>query len=399
MTKHILAIEGMTCAGCAQNVERALRHVPGVRSANVNFATEKAHVEAEDSVAFETLKASVENAGYGVRGGPEGRVAGGYGVGGGPEGVAGKGLVPVGEGLAAASAAPITRGIEGAARSEAGDENVRKMSVARRRMFWAWVFTAPIILIMIPEMFMGHAGHGVGRVAGEVAGRLAEQSGGPAFAMAWSLNWIYLALSIPVLFWCGSSTYRAAAKSILHGASNMDVLISMGTLSAFMTGPANLAGIRVESYTGVAAMIMAFHLTGRYIEAKARGRASQAIKRLLELGAKSARILEGGEEREIPIERLRSGDVVIIRPGEKIPTDGVVIFGKSSVDESMATGESMPVSKKEGDEVIGATINQAGLLRVKATKVGKETFLAQVIRMVEEFQGSKVPIQEFADRV
>jgi Cu+-exporting ATPase len=146
-------------------------------------------------------------------------------------------------------------------------------------------------------------------------------------------------------------------------------------------------------------MIMSFHLTGRYFEAKAKGNASQAIRRLLKLEAKSAHVLKEGIEVEVPIHEVELGDVMIIRPGEKIPTDGVVIEGESAIDESMATGESMPVNKSVGDEVIGATINQVGLLKVEATKIGKDTFLSQVIKMVEEAQGTKVPIQEFADKI
>jgi Cu+-exporting ATPase len=144
---------------------------------------------------------------------------------------------------------------------------------------------------------------------------------------------------------------------------------------------------------------MSFHLLGRYIEAKAKGRASQAIRKLLELEAKTARIFVGGEEKEVPLDEVEVGNVMIVRPGEKIPADGVVIEGQSAVDESMATGESMPVMKKVGDEVIGATVNQRGLLKVRATKIGQDTFLSQVIKLVEEAQGSKVPIQELADRV
>jgi Cu+-exporting ATPase len=147
-------------------------------------------------------------------------------------------------------------------------------------------------------------------------------------------------------------------------------------------------------------MIMAIHLTGRCLEARARGRASQAIRRLLELGAKTARILEeGGTEREVPVAEVKVGDVMVVRPGEKIPTDGAIVAGETAVDESMATGESMPVEKRPGDEVIGATINQGGLIRARATRVGENTFLAQVIKLVEECQGTKVPIQAFADRV
>jgi Cu+-exporting ATPase len=178
----------------------------------------------------------------------------------------------------------------------------------------------------------------------------------------------------------------------------MDVLIAIGTSVSLATGIASLF-TPVANYGGVAAMIMSFHLTGRFIETAARGRASQAIKKLLELGAKTARILVKGKEREVPIDEVRVEDVMLVRPGEKIPTDGVIVEGESSIDESMATGESMPVNRGVSDEVIGATVNQDGLLKVKATKVGKDTFLSQVIKMVEECQGSKVPIQEFADRV
>ncbi len=360
----IVPVTDMSCAACAAAVERSLKGTRGIVEASVNFATEQAVVKYDPSrTGLKEILKAIDDAGY-TPGTPR-----------------------------SPDEAP-------AAGREAGDDNTRKMDTARRRMFWAWVLTGPVIVLMIPEMFFG--------------------------VMIHHVEWIYLALTIPVLFWCGFATYRTAIKSVLHGSANMDVLISMGTLSAFATGPAALLGAPVQSYAPVAAMIMAFHLTGRYVEAKARGRASQAIRRLLELGAKSARVLAGGLaggegalgaarpmkgggheagtataglESEIPVEELKLGDVMVVRPGEKIPTDGVVVSGKSSVDESMATGESMPVTKKEGDEVIGATINQKGILYVKATKVGKETFLSHVIRMVEEFQGSKVPIQEFADRV
>jgi Cu+-exporting ATPase len=205
-------------------------------------------------------------------------------------------------------------------------------------------------------------------------------------------------LAAPVLFWAGKETLLSAVRAVSHGSANMDVLIALGTSTAFITGPAVFLS-PIMNYAGVAGMIMSFHLTGRYIEAKAKGRASQAIRKLLELEAKTARILVDGEEKEVPIDEVEVGNVMIIRPGEKIPTDGVVIEGQSAVDESMATGESMPVMKKVKDEVIGATVNQRGMLKVRATKVGQDTFLSQVIKLVEECQGSKVPIQEFADRV
>ncbi|MBC7255146.1 MAG: copper-translocating P-type ATPase, partial [Chloroflexi bacterium] len=204
--------------------------------------------------------------------------------------------------------------------------------------------------------------------------------------------------ALPVLLWPGYATFRSAWNAVRHGHANMDVLIAMGTAASWASGPLSFA-LPVSSYAGVAAMIMAIHLTGRYIEASAKGRASQAIRKLLQLGAKTAFILIEGREYEVPLAHVKVGDVMIVRPGAKIPTDGIVLAGESTVDESMATGEAMPVPKKPGDEVIGATVNQGGLLQVRATRVGADTFLAQVIRMVEEAQGTKVPIQEFADRV
>jgi Cu+-exporting ATPase len=258
---------------------------------------------------------------------------------------------------------------------EEADEEERKMAQARRRMLLAWAFTIPIIIWMLPEMIFG---------------------------IAWPNRLVFdlgmMVLAAPVLFWVGRHTYRSGYSSVTHGSANMDVLISMGTGVSFLTGPATFFA-PIANYAGVSAMIMAFHLTGRYVEATAKGRASQAIRKLLELGAKTARILVDGEEREVPIDEVQVGDVMVVRPGEKIPTDGIILEGESAVDESMATGESMPVNKGPGDEVIGATVNQEGLLKVEATKVGKDTFLAQVIKLVEECQGSKVPIQEFADRV
>jgi len=222
------------------------------------------------------------------------------------------------------------------------------------------------------------------------------------FGIMWPNELIFnlgmIVLALPVLFWVGWPTYRGAWAAITHRHANMDTLIAMGTLVALLTGPASFF-VPVANYAGVAAMIMAFHLTGRYVEETAKGRASQAIRKLLELGAKTARIERDGSEIEVPIEEVQLGDLMVVRPGEKIPTDGFIVTGESAVDESMATGESMPVNKHPGDEVIGATVNQEGLLKVEATRIGKDTFLSQVIKLVDECQGSKVPIQEFADKV
>jgi Cu+-exporting ATPase len=332
-----LSIGGMTCASCANHVERALNKVPGVTEATVNLATETARVtfipETADLAAFER---AVAEAGYEVLASPEESAA---------------------------------------AEAEQEDEAVRKMRQARRRMEIGWLFTAPIIVWMFAEMFFGIVWPN---------------------EMVFNLGVILLAL--PVLFWVGRRTYKSGVTAMLHGYANMDTLITLGTGASLLTGPASFF-FPVANYGGVSAMIMAFHLTGRYVEESAKGRASQAIRKLLELGAKTARMIRDGEEVEVPVDEVEVGDIMVVRPGEKIPTDGVVLTGESAVDESMATGESMPVNKSEGDEVIGATVNQEGLLKVQATKVGKNTFLAQVIKLVEEAQGSKVPIQALADRV
>ncbi|MFQ6068524.1 MAG: heavy metal translocating P-type ATPase [Candidatus Bathyarchaeia archaeon] len=334
--KTIIKIGGMTCASCAQTIENALRKTEGIMEANVNLATEKAVIVYDvQEIDYEGIKDAIEVTGYKVVGREEG-------------------------------VAKYEKEIE---------EEQRKFHEAKMRMKVTWAFTIPIIVWMIQEM---------------------------AFGEPWPNRTIYnigmVILAVPPMFWAGKETLISALKAISHGTANMDVLIALGTSTAFITGPAMFFS-PIMNYAGVAAMIMAFHLTGRYIEAKAKGRASQAIRKLLELEAKTARILVDGEEKEVPIDEVEVGNVMIVRPGEKIPTDGIVIEGQSSVDESMATGESMPVSKKVGDEVIGATVNQRGMLKVRATKVGQDTFLSQVIKLVEECQGSKVPIQEFADRV
>jgi len=333
-----LLVVGMTCSSCVAHVERALAQTPGVLSAAVNLATEKATVTYVPSlVSLSELRQAVLDAGYEV-------------------------IVPEAEGAKDGEAAEMTR-------------EERNMRAARQRMRIAWAFTVPIVVWMLPEMIAG---------------------------VAWPNELVFklgmLALALPVLTWAGWRTYVAAWKTSIHGAPNMDALIALGTGASLLTGIASFFAA-VPTYAGVAAMIMAFHLTGRYIEATAMGRASQAIRRLIELGAKSARVLIDGQEREVPIEKVQVGDLMVIRPGEQIPTDGTILEGESAVDESMATGESMPVGRGPGDEVIGATINQDGLLKVRATRVGKDTFLAQVVRLVEEAQGTKVPIQAFADRI
>ena len=331
----ILPVGGMTCASCVAHVERALGKVDGVVAANVNLATERASVEYVAGLAtVDALREAVRDAGYEV-------------------------LDEQSQDFDA----------------EEVDLEAQKMARARRRMWVAWGFTAPLAVLMLLDMIAGVAWPS--KVAVEVA---------------------LILLALPVLAWPGRATFRSAWNSVTHGSANMDVLIAMGTTASWVSGPLSLA-TPMASYAAVSAMIMAIHLTGRYIEASAKGRASQAIRKLVELGAKTAHVLIDGQEYEVPLSQVKVGDLMVVRPGEKIPTDGLVVSGESAVDESMATGESMPVHKGKGDEVIGATVNQIGLLHVEATRVGADTFLAQVIGMVEEAQGTKVPIQELADRV
>lgn len=334
-----LKISGMTCAACANRVERSLQGTPGVTSAAANLATEIASIQYDAvQVSPRQLLDAVARAGYQAE-------------------------LP--------AAQELDQDME--------NEEEAKLKLAAWRMWVAWGFTLPAAIWMLIAMTAGHHQHG--------------------WPTPEIFNWGMVLLALPVVIWAGGHVFVSAWRAVRHGGANMDTLIAMGTAAALSTGFLVFFHLPIENYAGVAAMIMAFHLTGRFIETKARGRASQAIRKLLELGAKTATILVDGEEREVPIQQVNAGDVMVVRPGEKIPTDGVVMEGESAVDESMATGESLPVTRKPGDEVIGATVNQQGLLKVKATKVGRDTFLSQVVKMVQEAQGTKVPIQEFADRV
>ncbi len=339
----ICDVEGMHCAGCVANVEKALRSVPGVTDVKVNLAAGKAYFSlTAGAPAFSELAGVVDRAGLVLK-------------------------------PPAASAARH--------REDPLAADRRRVAGARRRMLLAWGLAGPIIVWMIPEMF---------------------------FRLMWPSPFLFhlglLLLALPVVLVAGFPTLRSAWKSTLNLTPNMDVLITMGAGASLLTGFAAVLGYliplpQVLDYAGVGAMIMAFHLTGRWIETRSRGRASHAIRKLLTLEARTARIIREGREMEVPVEQVAVGDVMIVRPGEKIPTDGEVIEGTSSVDESIATGESMPVPRTAGDPVIGATVNTDGVLKVRATGVGEDTFLARVIRLVEEAQASEVPIQLFADRV
>ncbi len=248
----------------------------------------------------------------------------------------------------------------------------------KKKMIWSWIFTIPIAIVMLFDRIFGL--------------NLLEFAGDKGMII------ILLLVAFPVVFIFGFDTIKGGLRGLFTFYFNMDSLIALGTIVAYLTGIGAIFGI-MQDYSGVSAMIMAFFTTGKYVEAIARGRASKEIKKLLELGAKKARILRGKNEYEIPIEQLKIGDIMIIKPGEKIPTDGIVIKGDSAVDESMITGESIPNDKIKGSNVIGATINQDGILYVKTTKIGKDTFLAHIIELVEEAQGTKVPIQKMADKI
>jgi Cu+-exporting ATPase len=323
-----LQIVGMTCAACVAAVEKALERVPGVIEVSVNLATEKALVKYNPKLAsILDLREAVRSQGYDV------------------------------------------------ADEEEVDIYERELEKAKQRMLRSWYFTIPIMIWMIPHMFLG---------------------------ITWPNHFIFnlgvTIFSAPAVFWVGWPTIKSAWASIKHGVSNMDVLIAMGTIIAWLTGPASFVS-PLFNYAGSSTMILSFNLTGNYYEALAKGQSSQAIRQLLRMEAKSALLLVDQEEKEVSLEQVKKGDIMIVKPGEKIPTDGIVVSGKSSVDESMATGESMPVLKDLGDEVIGSTVNQEGLLYVEATRIGKDTFLSQIIKMVESAQSTKVPIQKFADEI
>jgi Cu+-exporting ATPase len=324
-----LAVGGMSCASCVATVEKALNRLPGVKTATVNFAIEKAIVEFDPKVSpVAALEKAVTDVGYEVR-------------------------------------------HEAAGAEDRAEAEQRRAS---NRLVWAWILgLVPMLLMLLHSVFMTH-----------IPG----------------MTWIDVVFCAAVLFGPGWTTIRGAWGSVRAGSASMDVLIVLGVGAALASGVAVLAGLPIKSFADAGGMVMAVFLTGRYIEARAKGRASQAIKKLVALGARTARIqLAEGVEKEVPVAQLAPGDVMVIRPGEKIPTDGRIVEGSTSVDESMATGESLPVEKKAGDEVIGATVNGTGLIKVEATRVGKDTFLSQVIKLVEQAQGTKIPIQAFADKV
>ncbi|HET7088134.1 MAG TPA: heavy metal translocating P-type ATPase [Anaerolineae bacterium] len=415
-TKQVtLPITGMTCANCVATIERATKKMPGVVAANVNLSSERGVFEFDPGALSEQeVIARIEDIGYGVaraeadipiQGLHDDRDAA----------VVQEALSQV-DGVLQASVSFATekarveylptmvgqgdlrRAIEAAgfqaivAEGASGEDAERKAREAefahqRRRLAVGLIFTIPLFaLSMVNDAW--HAGFL------EI----------PQFLLPlfhWSgLGWLFLALATPVQFYVGRDFYVGAWKALKNRAANMDVLVAMGSSVAYFYSLAVLLGlVEGHMYFETAAVIITLIVLGKYLEAKAKGRTSEAIKKLMGLRAKTARIVRDGAEMEVSIDDVRVGDTVVVRPGEKIPVDGVVIEGRSSVDESMITGESMPVEKGSGDRIVGATVNKQGLLKFEATQVGKNTVLAQIVRMVEQAQGSKAPIQRLADQI
>jgi Cu+-exporting ATPase len=338
--KAEMPVTGMTCANCAQTVERTLKRLDGVVSAHVNLASERASVEyLPGVVSLAAIQQAIRDVGYDV-------------------------VVP-GEGETAED-------VERAAREAEIRDQTRK--------FWIGAaFTLPLFLLSMGRDF-------------GLVGAWAHQP--------W-VSWLFLALATPVQFYVGYDYYVGGFKSLRAGSANMDVLVAMGSSAAYVYSLVVLLlpGVDEHVYFETSAMIITLIKLGKMLESRAKGRTSEAIKKLMGLRPKTARVIRGGLEQDVPIESVTLGDVVVVRPGERMPVDGVVIEGHSAVDESMLTGESLPVDKTPGQEVIGGTINREGLLKFEATRVGAQTALAQIIRLVEEAQGSKAPIQRLADRV
>ena len=329
--KSIFPVAGMTCASCVSRVEEALTSVPGVISASVNLASEKATVEYVEGTELGALRQAVKEAGYKL-------------------------------GSEAETLEDVTTAAQ------------REIRTVRNRLILAAVLASTIMALMWTPFFEGTA-------------------------------YLLWALATPVQFWAGWRFYRGTWGALRHRTANMNTLIAVGTSAAYLYSMIAVlfprlftaGGLEPHLYFDTSAMIITLILLGRFLEARARGQTSEAIKKLIGMQPKTALVIRDGEEGEVPIEDVQVSDLVLVRPGERVPVDGIIRLGYSSTDESMITGESIPVEKKVGDKVIGATINKTGSFQLEATKVGKDTTLAQIIRLVEEAQGSKAPIQRLAD--
>ncbi len=343
-----LGIRGMTCASCVRRVERALGNVPGVDEATVNLATEEASIASHATIPFDALRAAVEKAGYEVR-------------------------LPGESELEASDALEAERRVEYAA--------------LKSRTIFALGIAALTMIAMALHANIDWMHHNI--------------------PLRW-LNPALFLVTLPVQFWAGWRFYEGAWKVGRHGSSDMNTLIALGTSAAFGYSAAatfapqwfaSAEGIGTPVYYDTSSAIIGFVLLGRLLEARAKGQTTASVRSLIALRPKLARVIEDGQEFEIPVSAVQPGDLVVVRPAEQIAVDGHVVEGESAVDESMLTGESVPVVKRIGDTVFGATLNGTGLLRVRATAVGADSALARIIRLVEDAQGSKAPIQRLADRI
>lgn len=339
--KYEFNVTGMHCASCSARIERAVGKLPGVYQAVVNLAVEKAVIEVNPAeVTSAMLIAKIESLGFGAQ--------------------------PI---------ADDAGGEAGADREKAA----RQQDIKRQqfRLVLSVIFSLPLILAMILHLIGNN---------GQVTDLLMNPY----------LQWF---LATPVQFIAGGQFYRGAYLALKNGGANMDVLVVLGTSAAYFYSIANMLYSPHNLYFETSAILITLIILGKLLEARAKGRTSEAIKALMGLQAKTARVVRNGKEEEIPIDLVQVGDILAVRPGEKIPVDGVVVEGSSAVDESMLTGESLPVEKTVGDAVTGATLNRVGAFKFKAARIGKDTALAQIVRIVEEAQGSKAPIQRFADVV
>jgi Cu+-exporting ATPase len=354
-----LGLIGMTCSSCAAVIEKTLSQAPGVASANVNLAVETGTVVFDPTVVgIDTLISAVKSAGYDAV-------------------------------LRVETGTPADENSHDLQR-EAQEAHTRTQT---RLFIFALIFSLPLAAMMLPGV--------MDSVSATVAAWLTNTVGGMWDAMMVG-KYIGFLLATPVQIIAGAQFYRGFWHALKRRTGNMDTLIAIGTSSAYFYSLAAtfVPALQAEPvFYETSVFLLTFVILGKLLEARAKGRTGDAIKKLMGLAAKTARVVRGGEELDVPVEQVVAGDVVVVRPGEKVPVDGVVVEGHSSVDESMLTGESIPVEKNVGDTVIGATMNKLGSLRFRATKVGRDTALAQIVRLVEDAQGSKAPVQRFADRI
>lgn len=399
-----IKITGMSCASCVKAIEVALKDLEGVKDVSVNLATESAVVKFDPSkVSLEEITETIESIGYGVV--KEERAV----------------TVKIG-GMTCASCVKTIEMVVGEL------PGVKSVSVnlateSARIVYDPGVTSLDDIKKAIEEVgyqFIGVEGEEKGKEEEAREDHIREMKKKLSFAATIGIVLVFLqygdyiglpeipynsliqfVLATPVMFYSGRSMFAAAVRALSHKMLNMDVMYSMGVGSAYVASVFSTLGFLPKDYLfyETAVLLLAFLLLGRTLEAIAKGRTSEAIKKLIGLQAKTAIVVRDGKEIEVPVEDVRVGDVVIVKPGEKIPVDGVVVEGESYVDESMITGEPIPNLKKIGDEVVGATINKNSVLRIKATRVGSDTLLAQIIKLVEEAMGSKPPIQRLADKI